>query len=519
MRGGLCLHASDFFPNPKEEQSMRYSLDVQEKSIQTLDVQISSLEALVAELVVRRTILIESSSVQRALLSPVRKLAPELLGEIFEFCMPQTDEPMTITEDCAPLLFGRVCKRWRRVAASTPRLWTTIDCRLQCTVNPLVIIPTFLKQSGSLPIDIFLGESLEKLHHSKTNPNPLHSCLQLMNTHFHRCRSFSGTSSGIISMLFPTNHSTVASSLRSFQITASVKSDPTITIGNIVAPKLETIDVCQSKTILDSITMDHGLLRVFRWDASMSSGYRENSIMDLSEVLMLYTNIEECQLKLPTEPFGPFVRDATVMLPKLRRLTLGFPMTTDPGDLFDIIDAPALEYLCLEQTSPLARGPDISRALRCLVSATSPRLREIHLKRMIFSSEVAFVAPFTALSNLESLNIHQSFIHTPFLAALTPNSGDTHDSWMLPKLSSICLNDCGVLTEDLVHMIERRLDCDPAHEPTLNSVSLIRCQCTGPGLDTLRALPVTRPGFRVNIVNRYMCVRSSSRRPFFVFFF
>ncbi|THU99837.1 hypothetical protein K435DRAFT_595034, partial [Dendrothele bispora CBS 962.96] len=58
------------------------------------------------------------------LLSPVRRLPDEILGEIFKFSMPSvsvfscTKRPSTS--------FLTVCERWRTVALSTPSIWQSI---------------------------------------------------------------------------------------------------------------------------------------------------------------------------------------------------------------------------------------------------------------------------------------------------------------------------------------------------------------------------------------------------------
>jgi hypothetical protein len=60
-------------------------------------------------------------------------MPPELLAEIFFFCLP-FDEAMLVdpNPDNAPLVLCAVCRQWRSIALTTPKLWSSIciDCDL-----------------------------------------------------------------------------------------------------------------------------------------------------------------------------------------------------------------------------------------------------------------------------------------------------------------------------------------------------------------------------------------------------
>ncbi|KAK0474925.1 hypothetical protein IW261DRAFT_1341227, partial [Armillaria novae-zelandiae] len=62
-----------------------------------------------------------------AILAPIRRLPTELLQEIFYHCIDgkpfQDICPEGGYASEAPVLFGRVCSRWRTVSFSTPSLW------------------------------------------------------------------------------------------------------------------------------------------------------------------------------------------------------------------------------------------------------------------------------------------------------------------------------------------------------------------------------------------------------------
>ena len=59
----------------------------------------------------------------RALLSPARRVAPELVAHIFELCLPSDGLESGYRSHEAPLLLCQICSGWRQVALNTPKLW------------------------------------------------------------------------------------------------------------------------------------------------------------------------------------------------------------------------------------------------------------------------------------------------------------------------------------------------------------------------------------------------------------
>ncbi|KAJ7751691.1 hypothetical protein B0H16DRAFT_1225672, partial [Mycena metata] len=52
---------------------------------------------------------------------PILTLPVELTAEIFVHCLP--DDPVPPSGKVAPMLLGRICRKWRNIAKGTPRLW------------------------------------------------------------------------------------------------------------------------------------------------------------------------------------------------------------------------------------------------------------------------------------------------------------------------------------------------------------------------------------------------------------
>lgn len=105
---------------------------------------------------------------------PFRRMPNKLLGKIIEDCGPSY-----------ALRVGTVCRRWRRVAWSTPKLWTTIDIRLNDSrsLKPtLVYSREWLNRSGQLPLTIhFTAAKVPSLLTIEMN-----TVIELINEYAHR---------------------------------------------------------------------------------------------------------------------------------------------------------------------------------------------------------------------------------------------------------------------------------------------------------------------------------------------
>ena len=71
------------------------------------------------------------------ILSRLRRLPPEILGEIFLACKDEAlGEPHTILRKQPPSVLSQVCRSWRQVAINLPRLWDTFRVNYATTFYP-----------------------------------------------------------------------------------------------------------------------------------------------------------------------------------------------------------------------------------------------------------------------------------------------------------------------------------------------------------------------------------------------
>ncbi|KAJ6500545.1 hypothetical protein C8R45DRAFT_863155 [Mycena sanguinolenta] len=105
-----------------------------------------------------------------ALLSPMRTIPPEVLQLIFTMALP-ADRPAVMHASEAPVLLGRVCSRWRRIALATPNLWASLHVVTppvdysESAISPgqirMTAMEEWLARSGACPLFISIWVSRE----------------------------------------------------------------------------------------------------------------------------------------------------------------------------------------------------------------------------------------------------------------------------------------------------------------------------------------------------------------------
>lgn len=143
-------------PLPEDIAPGKSTNDLQ-RELEDLDLHISQVEALLRQLRGKAMELKETITHRS---SPVLRLPPEVLADIFEACLPEITWPKdgpTVPNATMPLVFGKVCRMWRDVAWSTPKLWSGISLLLEnSTPTDCELLQEWLSRSGHSPLSIHL---------------------------------------------------------------------------------------------------------------------------------------------------------------------------------------------------------------------------------------------------------------------------------------------------------------------------------------------------------------------------
>ncbi|KAJ7500308.1 hypothetical protein B0H11DRAFT_804914 [Mycena galericulata] len=131
-----------------------------------LTQEINRLQSLLEELAKQRDHLNHFIDSHLALVSPARRLPDDVVREIFVAALP-SDRNAIMSGSEAPLLLCHISQRWRNLALSTPRLWTSLHIIIpsfnldhaRCGSHPKLhqinnAVKSWLSRSGSLPLAI-----------------------------------------------------------------------------------------------------------------------------------------------------------------------------------------------------------------------------------------------------------------------------------------------------------------------------------------------------------------------------
>ena len=105
-------------------QSIHACMQEHDLKVSQLDKLLDTIEKARELVISRRAEHANLAKAYRDVLSPLRDFPAELLEQIFLLCVRSVRD--TLSSHNPPWVFGKVCRRWRSVALSSPRLWNVI---------------------------------------------------------------------------------------------------------------------------------------------------------------------------------------------------------------------------------------------------------------------------------------------------------------------------------------------------------------------------------------------------------
>ncbi|KAJ7639609.1 hypothetical protein DFH06DRAFT_1478347, partial [Mycena polygramma] len=100
----------------------------------------------------KRSLLQEKTSVEESTTRvncPILTLPAELTSEIFILCVPGEHIP---SRRVAPLLWGYICREWRRIAYGDPRLWSALKITGWYSDGLKAFVRDWILRAGNLPL-------------------------------------------------------------------------------------------------------------------------------------------------------------------------------------------------------------------------------------------------------------------------------------------------------------------------------------------------------------------------------
>ncbi|CAK5265963.1 unnamed protein product [Mycena citricolor] len=147
------LLSSNAPPSEADAASLHIVLAHLGKQLAGIDESIARLQLHLRELQKTRQGVLEDVKRVRTVLSPIRRLPPEILCDIFALCIPsETSTSFRGKHLKFPWVATRVCRSWRDAGAANAAFWCRVD-----SGTPLPVVRLQLERSRQCALDIDVG--------------------------------------------------------------------------------------------------------------------------------------------------------------------------------------------------------------------------------------------------------------------------------------------------------------------------------------------------------------------------
>lgn len=315
-----------------------------EKHLTLLDIELERAQAVVDKIKNKRLDLCGQVYAYRSVFSLIRRLPPEILGQIFVFCLGG-DVYSRPDSSVAPLLLCEVCTIWRTVALKHPELWKGIIVHLtrrDCS-KPINMMKRWLDRAKSLPLSIYIHGTFDSMiitaaviHYL---PTTKHLTLSLPED---TIKSIFDRPSVSVPMLEELDLVVSRSDGRRLTFQIDVPSpmfEP--------APRLHSFSIAASNSyqILNSPVRFSRIVKLKMTNIRFSVQTASTILVQLEYLQELTLEIAswvEDDLGFPVQP-----PHTLIILPRLRRLDVTVRYSSNLDRLFSLLTLPALDNLSI----------------------------------------------------------------------------------------------------------------------------------------------------------------------------
>ncbi|KAF8202976.1 hypothetical protein BJ912DRAFT_896263 [Pholiota molesta] len=336
--------------------------------------------------------LIDKTHVLRArineMYSPAIRLLPiEITAEIFQACIAtfNMDDVMD-THEFVPLLLGSVCSSWRRIAWSSPNLWSSLTLRLNTSNihTQIMLLDEWLSRSGDLPLSIRLFSEEEIHWASSTTPG---TAIEVIKKYSSRWRD--------LDLRLPTScYKYLPSSDEHLPLLHSLNLNPPGGQGE----RRHKVDMSNSAKIQHlSLSCVYLISVKFQWihvtDLRLEAFYVDECL----EALRQTPQLQSCSLRnIIGGDDGHALPDVPLVLPALLDLSIENEKDTHIALLLDTILMPVVARFSYSGRS-LVHGNSL-----CALLARSPALETVAIDQTVVGNEDAFMDLLDSIENVKN---------------------------------------------------------------------------------------------------------------------
>ncbi|KAJ7670006.1 hypothetical protein DFH06DRAFT_1037954 [Mycena polygramma] len=358
-----------------------------------LDARIENLTVTLNQFICERDDLAKRVQLCTAVLSPIRRLPPEIVCEIFSWTLPRTRRVAGEPPTGAPWYLGQISGVWRQIALSLPSLWSSMaiihtEDFASADFSPLPLVEAQLIRSANAPLEVDFEW--------KTDEDDAVPFLDALIPHSDRWKSLClhcCASNTLLECMRPAKGR--LSRLDTLEIYDSAwEEDNTSSQGMdifSIAPSLTHILLTNSTFDYFSPTLFVPSAQIIRYSGVQTTEYAVDLLRETSQLV-------ECGLGFVDIDEGRLF--PTITLPHLRRMFL------EQGDFLAHLAAPKLEYLSCDDVD----------AMVSFVQRSS-----CHLTTLVLTQGPLTSAPF-ALPPEDLVSLLQ---HTPALKNLVLQANTT----------------------------------------------------------------------------------------------
>ncbi|KAJ7649025.1 hypothetical protein DFH06DRAFT_1300266 [Mycena polygramma] len=328
--------------------------------IRDLQAQIRDLQSTLAQVIQRRDETAESVRLHQSIVSPIRRLPPDVICELLALTWERKD-----MLNGPPWYLGQICRLWRNCALSYASLWTSIVVPSFLTSHNghlLASIEAQLLRSADVSLDLH-WPSVQNAVDPRLLELVFGHCRRWRSLHFHDAAHHRDR---VLDWLHPVNGH--LDQLEKLEVIGSYRMFVPDVFST--APNLRQVVLAHASSSScspESIRIPWGQITHYRGTYQAA---RQLAILRSAP------NLEDCVLGFADRNFEPEV--ALVELPYLRRLSSECVL------LLDYLTAPVLEDL------RLTLGPDNLTSLlpfvhRSLCTLTRLSLLDCHINAHIMS--------------------------------------------------------------------------------------------------------------------------------------
>ncbi|KAJ7230268.1 hypothetical protein GGX14DRAFT_692091 [Mycena pura] len=351
------LHSNEA-PLESELADIETALSDLDARLALLDDEIARLKAWVEQLEEEHLAIGTRRQCNRAVLSPLRRIPPEVLAEVFLWSLPPIYGDYNLDVKQSPWVLTHVCSRWRTVALSTSSLWSRILITYSpgndsSSAYPLPLVKAHIQRSGS--------QQLAVTFRGRETPywEPQVEVLQCLTQH---CGRWVELDMRLTSRLLP-----LLTSLRD-QVPCLRK----IYLDWESQPAIQSIDCFETARSLVDFSVDVPRYIPIHLPVPQLTRYSMNAPWDVHQrLLSLASNLTEARISSHID--NQSSSDSPIItLPFLRRLYVSDP------EILDYITVPTLEEIALYVDRD-DDGLDIPRRLASLLHRSSCPMRRLCL--------------------------------------------------------------------------------------------------------------------------------------------